>query len=613
MTTIVGISAYYHDSAIAVIRDGAVVCAAQEERFSRLKNDAAFPARALAWACAAAGIRHLSDIDYFVFYEKPFIKFERIIETHLKTSPRGIAQFVRAMPSWLTQKLMARRTLEREIRDAFSDKTTPLPTLLFNDHHGSHAAAAFFASPFENAAVLCLDGVGEWDSSTAWSGQGNKLTPLWRIPFPHSLGLLYSAFTGFCGFRVNSGEYKLMGLAPYGEPTYADLIESKLINIRPDGSFHMDMAYFDYQTGLRMTNRKFAQLFGGPALELDAPPTQREMDMAASIQAVTEKIVLRVARHLQQQTKQRNLCLGGGVALNCVANGALQRAGIFENVWIPPSPGDAGSAIGCALSAWHEHLDKPRLPTPGQHGQGSNYLGPEWKDEELPDLLDQLGARFEILDEASLLTHAAELLAQGRIVGWFQGRMEFGPRALGARSILGDPRDTSMVQRMNLKIKHRESFRPFAPSVLAEHVREWFDFPAGSSPFMHTVAQVALSQQTPGAGTATGLARINEKRSTIPAVTHINMSARLHTVSADSNPRFHALISRFHEITGVPLLINTSFNVRGEPLVATPEDAWRCFMGTDMDALVIGHCILHKERQDREKQNPDHSTFFSKD
>lgn len=613
MTTIVGISAYYHDSAIAVIRDGAVVCAAQEERFSRLKNDASFPAMALKWGCAAAGIGKLSDIDYIVFYEKPFIKFERLIETHLDTSPRGLAQFVRAMPSWLTQKLMARRTLERQIREAFSDRTTPLPPLLFNDHHGSHAATAFFASPFENAAVLCLDGVGEWDSSTAWTGQGNKLTPLWRIPFPHSLGLLYSAFTSFCGFKVNSGEYKLMGLAPYGEPVHADLIESKLVNIRPDGSFHMDMAYFDYQSGLRMTNRKFAQLFGGPALEPDATPTQREMDMAASIQAVTEKIVLRAAQHLQHQTKEKNLCLGGGVALNCVANGALQRAGIFEKVWIPPSPGDAGSAIGCALSAWHEHLGQPRHQTSVQCRTSSNYLGPEWQDEELPDILDQLGAHFEIADEASLLTAAAGLLAQGKIVGWFQGPMEFGPRALGARSILGDPRDAGMVQRMNLKIKHRESFRPFAPSVLAEHVQDWFDFPAASSPFMHTVATVALPQQIPAAGTATGLARINEKRSTIPAVTHINMSARLHTVSADSNPRFHALISRFHDLTGVPLLINTSFNVRGEPIVATPEDAWRCFMGTDMDVLVIGNCILHKERQAREQHNPDHATVFAKD
>ncbi len=613
MTTIVGISAYYHDSAIAIIRDGVVVCAAQEERFSRIKNDASFPAKALQWTCSFAGVSTLADIDYFVFYEKPFIKFERLLETHLETAPHGLSQFVRAMPSWLTQKLMARRTLEREIRKVFSDKATPLPPLLFNDHHGSHAAASFFSSPFEKAAVLCLDGVGEWDSSTAWSGKGNQLTPLWRIPFPHSLGLLYSAFTGFCGFKVNSGEYKLMGLAPYGEPMYADLIESKLINIRPDGSFHMDMAYFDYQSGLRMTNRKFTKLFGGPAHEPDTPPTQREMDMAASIQAVTEKIVLLSAQHLQQRTKERNLCLGGGVALNCVATGALQHAGIFENIWTPPSPGDAGSAIGCALSAWHEHLDKPRDITPLRYRESSNYLGPEWKDEEIPDILHNLGAHFDVMDGASLLTSTANLLAQGKVVGWFQGRMEFGPRALGARSILGDPRDASMVQRMNLKIKHRESFRPFAPSVLAEHVQDWFDFPAASSPFMHTVAQIALSQQIQTAQTETGLARINARRSTIPAVTHLDMSARLHTVSADSNPRFHALISRFHDMAGVPLLINTSFNVRGEPIVATPEDAWHCFMGTDMDTLVIGNCILHKALQAREKENPHHSTVFSKD
>lgn len=613
MTTIVGISAYYHDSAIAVLRDGTVVCAAQEERFSRLKNDASFPAKALKWASSAADIRALTDIDYIVFHEKPFIKFERLIETHLKTAPHGLSQFVRAMPSWLTQKLMARRMLEREIREVFSDKTTPLPPLLFNDHHGSHAAAAFFASPFEKAAVLCLDGVGEWDSSTAWRAHDNKLTPLWRIPFPHSLGLLYSAFTSFCGFKVNSGEYKLMGLAPYGEPVYVDLIESKLIDIRPDGSFHMDMAYFDYQTGMRMTNQKFAQLFGGPAHEPDAPPTQREMDMAASIQAVTEKVVLLAAGQLQQQTKEKNLCLGGGVALNCVANGALQRAGIFENIWIPPSPGDAGSAIGCALSAWHEHLDKPRHRTTVRPRENSNYLGPEWKDEEIPDILRHLGAHFEVADEASLLALTASLLAQGNVVGWFQGRMEFGPRALGARSILGDPRDAGMVQRMNLKIKHRESFRPFAPSVLAEHVQDWFDFPAASSPFMHTVAQVALPHQLQTAQAETGLARINARRSTIPAVTHLNMSARLHTVSADSNPRYHALISRFHDMTGVPLLINTSFNVRGEPIVATPEDAWRCFMGTDMDTLVIGNCILHKAFQAKNNENSSHVTAFVKD
>lgn len=611
MATIIGLSAYYHDSAVAVIRDGRVICAAQEERFSRRKNDAAFPAQALAWCCQEAGIHSLNDVDHFAFHEKPLIKFERLLETWLNTAPRGLVQFSRAMPGWITQKLMARRSLEREIRRILPGKA--LPPLLFNDHHRSHAAAAFFPGPFEKAAVLCLDGVGEWDSSTAWKGEGNTLTPLWRIPFPHSLGLLYSAFTSFCGFKVNSGEYKLMGLAPYGKPLYVDLIESHLICIRPDGSFHMDMRYFDYQTGLRMTNHRFAALFGGAPLPLGAEPTQREMNMAASIQAVTEKIVLRAARHLREQSGMEYLCLGGGVALNCVANGVLQRAGIFRDIWIPPSPGDAGSAIGTALSAWHEHLEKPRDPVTGWQPMAHAYLGPSWQDDDVPAKLEPHGACFDMLGENELFDRVAKLLADGNVVGWFQGGMEFGPRALGNRSILGDPRAASMIQRMNLKIKHRESFRPFAPSVLAEHAKEWFDFPADSSPFMHTVAPVARQHQTHGIQTTNGLARINEQRSSIPAVTHLDMSARLHTVSRDTNPRFHALISRFHDITGVPLLINTSFNVRGEPIVTTPEEAWNCFMGTDMDILVIGRCLLQKSQQPDASKRPSHATRFEKD
>lgn len=608
MTTILGLSAYYHDSAVAVIRDGQVVCAAQEERFSRIKNDASFPARALRWSCEAAGIESLLDIDHIAFYEKPFIKFERLVETYLHSAPRGLIQFTRAMPAWMTQKLMARRTLEREIRQATGDRRNPLPSLLFNDHHGSHAAATFFSSPFAEAAILCLDGVGEWSTASVWTGRGNRLTPLWQIPFPHSLGLLYSAFTSFCGFKVNSGEYKLMGLAPYGRPVYADLIESTLVRIQADGSFCMDLRYFDYPTGLRMTNRKFEKLFGGPPRQPEAVLTQREMDIAASIQAVTEKIVLRTARCVKEKTGLENLCLGGGVALNCVANGALQRAGIFRNVWVPSSPGDSGSAIGCALAAWHEHLEQPR-----QTGSHSPYLGPEWKDAEIPALLDKLEANYEVLDESALYQYVAALLAQGKITGWFQGRMEFGPRALGARSILGDPRDAGMIQHMNLKIKHRESFRPFAPSVLEEHAQEWFDFPAGSSPYMHTVAPVAASHQDKRVDTAAGLASINIKRSDIPAVTHVDMSARLHTVSSASNPRFHQLLSAFYKETGTPLLINTSFNVRGEPIVASPEDAWRCFMGTDMDVLVIGNCVLHKKQQAERQKNPLHASHFPKD
>lgn len=612
-TTIIGLSAYYHDSAAAVIRNGQVVCAAQEERFSRVKSDASFPAQALAWCCAEAGIDSLADIDYIVFYEKPLIKFERLIETWLHTAPRGLEQFTRAMPGWIKQKLLARRTLEREIRTVLGTTDAPLPPLLFNDHHGSHAAAAFFPSPFENAAILCLDGVGEWDTGTAWAGHGNTLTPLWRIPFPHSLGLLYSAFTSFCGFKVNSGEYKLMGLAPYGEPVYTDLIESQLIDIRPDGSFRMNMGFFDYQAGLRMTNHKFCRLFGGPPLPPDTTPTRREMDMAASIQATTEKVILRAAQHLRDKTGMENLCLGGGVALNCVANGALQRSGMFKEVWVPPAPGDAGSAIGAALSAWHEFLAQPRSSTAGWHPLTHGYLGPAWDDEDIPNLLSKLGAHFDVLDENALLPYVAGLLAQGHVVGWFQGRMEFGPRALGGRSILGDPRDAGMIQRMNIKIKHRESFRPFAPSVLAEHAHEWFDFPAASSPFMHTVAPVSAQHRCASVTRARNLDSINDKRSAIPAVTHINMSARLHTVSQSSNPRFHALISCFQDITGVPLLINTSFNVRGEPIVASPEDAWKCFMGTDMDTLVIGTCVLRKQLQSPTLLNPTHATEFSKD
>lgn len=612
-TTIIGLSAYYHDSAVAVIRDGQVVCAAQEERFSRIKNDASFPARALDWCCSEAGIHSLTDIDYIVFYEKPLIKFERLIETWLHTAPRGLGQFTRAMPGWVKQKLMARRTLEREIRAALRSTDSPLPPLLFNDHHGSHAAAAFFPSPFENAAILCLDGVGEWDTGTAWVGQGNTLMPQWRIPFPHSLGLLYSAFTSFCGFKVNSGEYKLMGLAPYGDPVYADLIESQLINIQPDGSFRMNMDFFDYQAGLRMTNHKFSRLFGGPPLPPDTTPTQREMDMAASIQSITEKVILRAAQHLRQKTGMENLCLGGGVALNCVANGALQKSGIFKEVWLPPAPGDAGSAIGAALSAWYEFLEQPRSAKAEWHPLTHGYLGPAWDDADIPGILSKLGAHFDVLDENDLFPHVAELLAAGNVVGWFQGRMEFGPRALGGRSILGDPRDAGMIKRMNIKIKHRESFRPFAPSVLAEHAHEWFDLPTASSPFMHTVAQISAHHSSASDSTTRTLDSINEKRSAIPAVTHIDMSARVHTVSQNSNHRFYALLTCFRDITGVPLLINTSFNVRGEPIVATPNDAWKCFMGTDMDILVVGTCVLRKKSQPLRLLNPTHTNEFSKD
>lgn len=595
-TTIVGISAFYHDSAAAVIRDGDILCAAQEERFTRRKHDSGFPAMALAHCLAQAQVRSLTDITAVVYYEKPLIKLERLLETYINRSPRGFRSFVRFMPAWFRQKLMMRKMLEDELRMVLGDWHSPMPQLLFNDHHGSHAAAAFFPGPFQEAAVLCLDGVGEWESSTAWVGRGNTLEPLWRLSFPHSLGLLYSAFTGFCGFRVNSGEYKLMGLAPYGRPIYQELIESKLIEIRPDGSFRLNMHYFDYETGLRMTNRRFEQLFNGPPRRPEAPLGQREMDLAASIQAVTEKIVLRCARHLREQTGLRHLCLGGGVALNCVANGALQRAGIFDGIWVQPSPGDAGSAIGCALSAWHEFFGKSRMAngTDKMHG---GYLGPEWSQSEITAHLDRLGARYHIHPDAELFPLTAELLADGKVVAWFQGRMEFGPRALGARSILGDPRLPHMQRHMNMKIKFRESFRPFAPSVMAEHAATWFDNNS-DSPYMMTVCNVSAAQLTPPSlQPASGLGAINELRSTIPAVTHVDNSARLHTVTATANPRFYRLLSAFYQRTGVPVLINTSFNVRGEPVVCTPEDAWRCFMGSDIDVLVIGNSILHKAEQ----------------
>lgn len=591
MTTILGLSAWYHDSACALLRDGEVVAAAQEERFSRLKGDAEFPTEALRYCCEAAGIQSLGDIDYLVFHEKPFIKFERLLETHLDSAPRGLPQFCQAMPSWMKQKLFARHTLEKSIRLALGDKTSPFPPLLFSDHHLSHAAMAFYPSPFTDAAVLCLDGVGEWHTTSAWSGQGRALTPLWNLSFPHSLGLLYSAFTSFCGFKVNDGEYKLMGLAPYGEPRFVPLIEDQLIKIEADGSFRLNPRYFSYAHGRRMTNHHFAQLFGGTALPLGAIPTAREMDLAASIQQVIEKVVRLAAQHLRRQTGANNLCLGGGVALNCVANGLLEKAGIFEHIWVPPAPDDAGSALGAALACWYGHLNQPRKPdTERLHG---GYLGPGWSASQVETTLNSLHARYTPLAEDILLDRTANLLAAGKVVGWFQDRMEFGPRALGHRSILADPRDAGMIRRLNLAIKKRESFRPFAPSVLAEHASDWFDL--GDSPFMNKVANVTTVQN---AGPALhDLTRINANRSAIPAVTHVDGTARLHTVTAAGNPLFYRLLKRFQVLTGVPLLVNTSFNVRDEPIVASPTDAWRCFMNTDMDALVIGHCLLLKTEQ----------------
>ena len=594
---ILGISAYYHDSAAALLRDGEILAAAQEERFSRTKHDARFPAHAVRWCLDYAGIG-LGDLRCVVFYDKPLLKFDRLLETYLALAPRGFSSFVAAMPIWLKEKLFLKMMLRRELAALGSIGEAELPPLLFSEHHRSHAASAFFPSPFAEAAVMCLDGVGEWATSTMWRGTGHRLEPLWEIRFPHSLGLLYSAFTYYTGFKVNSGEYKLMGLAPYGEPKYAALIRDRLVDIKEDGTFRLDLAYFDYPVGLRMTNAAFDGLFGGPRRAPESPLTQREMDIAASIQAVTEEIVLRLGRTLQRETGAANLCLAGGVALNCVANGRLLREGPFRDLWIQPAAGDAGGALGAALCAWHEHLGEPRAPVPGDAMRGS-FLGPEYNDGEIEAALGNLGAVYERIDRGALVPRVAERLAAGDVVGWFQGRMEFGPRALGARSILGDPQSPKMQATMNLKIKFRESFRPFAPAVLEERVADWFDLDR-RSPYMLFVAPVAAAKRRPmtvDEERLFGIDKLNVARSAIPAVTHVDYSARIQTVNRETHPLFHALLAEFERRTGCPVLVNTSFNVRGEPIVNSPEDAYRCFMRTNMDTLVIGGCVMDKGRQ----------------
>ena len=594
---ILGISAYYHDSAAALLRDGEILAAAQEERFSRTKHDARFPAHAVRWCLDYAGIG-LGDLRCVVFYDKPLLKFDRLLETYLALAPRGFSSFVAAMPIWLKEKLFLKVMLRRELAALGGMREADLPPLLFSEHHRSHAASAFFPSPFAEAAVMCLDGVGEWATSTMWRGTGHRLEPLWEIRFPHSLGLLYSAFTYYAGFKVNSGEYKLMGLAPYGEPKYAALIRDRLVDIKEDGTFRLDLAYFDYPVGLRMTNAAFDGLFGGPRRAPESPLTQREMDIAASIQAVTEEIVLRLGRTLQRETGAANLCLAGGVALNCVANGRLLREGPFRDLWIQPAAGDAGGALGAALCAWHEHLGEPRAPVPGDAMRGS-FLGPEYDDGEIEAALGNLGAVYERIDRGALVPRVAERLAAGNVVGWFQGRMEFGPRALGARSILGDPQSPKMQATMNLKIKFRESFRPFAPAVLEERVADWFDLDR-RSPYMLFVAPVAAAKRRPmtvDEERLFGIDKLNVARSAIPAVTHVDYSARIQTVNRETHPLFHALLAEFERRTGCPVLVNTSFNVRGEPIVNSPEDAYRCFMRTNMDTLVIGGCVMDKGRQ----------------
>ena len=603
MNCILGISAFYHDSAAALIVDGHIVAAAQEERFTRKKHDSAYPSSAMAYCLSEARIS-LDDVSHVVFYEKPFVKFERLLETYLAHAPRGIASFRMAMPLWLKEKLFQKQLLVRKLRTA-APSVKWEERLLFSDHHLSHAASAFYPSPFDHAAVLTTDGVGEWTTTSIGMGDGGALTLHKELHFPHSLGLLYSAFTYFTGFRVNSGEYKLMGLAPYGEPRFAQLILDNLIDLKADGSFRLDMSHFDYCVGLVMTNEKFARLFGisGRAPEQDLE--QIHMDIAASIQIVLEEVILRITRSLAAETGAQNLCLAGGVALNCVSNGKILRDGRFKNIWIQPAAGDAGGAIGAALAAYHISLDQPRVSRTSGDGMSGAFLGPAFDDDDTAQRLDAVGARYKRLSDAQTIERTAQGLADGLAVGWFSGRMEFGPRALGGRSILADPRSPAMQRTLNLKVKYRESFRPFAPSVLREDVADWFDLDI-DSPYMLLVADVAQShrrQMTETEDALFGIDKLNIARSDIPAVTHIDYSARVQTVHAKTNSRYHALITRFKELTGCPVLVNTSFNVRGEPIVCTPEDAFRCFMGSEIDLLVVGNCVLEKRDQRAELKN----------
>jgi carbamoyltransferase len=592
---ILGLSAFYHDSAAALIEEGRIVAAAQEERFSRKKHDSRFPVHAVRY-CLDEGGTGLRSVDHVVFYDKPFLKFERLLETYVTFAPRGIKSFSMAIPLWLREKLFLKDLLKKELgklddHDDWNEK------LLFSEHHLSHAASAFFPSPFEEAIVLTMDGVGEWATTSAAIGKGNSLEVIKEIHFPHSLGLLYSALTYYIGFKVNSGEYKVMGLAPYGEPKYADKIFKHLMDVKPDGSFRLDLSYFNYCTGLTMTNGKFDDLFGGPPRKPDQLLTQRHMDLAASIQAVTDEVVLRLTRSLREETGIRNLCLAGGVALNCVANGKVLRDGRFEQIYIQPAAGDAGGALGAALVGFHMQLGQKRQAN-GDAMRGA-YLGPSFAQTDIEVRLKKCGAKFDLLEESALITTCAEDLAQGKALGWFQGRMEFGPRALGNRSILGDPRSPTMQKTLNLKVKYRESFRPFAPSVLRERVSDWFEIDS-DSPYMLLVADVVKGRRremTADEKKLFGIDQLNVPRSDIPAVTHIDYSARIQTVHEDTNPRYYALLSAFERKTGCPVLVNTSFNVRGEPIVCTPEDAFRCFMGTELDVLAVGNCYLRKAQQ----------------
>jgi carbamoyltransferase len=592
MTSILGISAYYHDAAAALVVDGDIVAAVQEERFTRRKHDPSFPSRAVAYCVEEAGLTP-KDLDHVVFYDKPLLTFDRLLETYVSFAPHGFRSFVRSMPLWLSEKLHLPREIRRQLGGGYTKRVS------FVEHHESHAASAFFPSPFDEAAILTFDGVGEWATATMGTGRGNRMELHAELRFPHSLGLLYSAFTYFTGFKVNSGEYKLMGLAPYGEPVYVDRILDKLVDLRDDGSFRLNLRYFDYCTGLQMTSKRFEELFDGPPRAPESPITQREMDLAASVQQITEEIVIRAARHLHATTGMTNLCMAGGVALNCVANSRILRDTPFERIWVQPAAGDAGGSVGAALFVWHQLLGNERAPQ-GRDRQRGSFLGPRYNRDDVVAMLGRNGATYRLVDdEVELCDLVVGLLADGNVVGWFQGRMEFGPRALGARSILGDPRSPRMQSVMNQKIKFRESFRPFAPAVLLDHVDDWFERAAGEeSPYMCLVAPVAAAQRTAAAGAmAQGLDKLGVVRSTIPAVTHVDLSARLQTVDAERHGRFHLLLERFHQRTGCPVLVNTSFNVRGEPIVCTPDDAFRCFMATGMDVLVLEDAVLLKAEQ----------------
>ncbi len=595
---ILGISAYYHDSAACLLKNGEIIAAAQEERFTRKKHDSNFPTHAINYCLKEAQIV-ASEIDNVVFYEKPFVKFERLLETYLAFAPRGFLSFIKAMPLWVKYKLFQKSLIIKELQNTLSPKVNWKDRLLFSEHHLSHAASAFYPSPFKRAAVLTLDGVGEWTTTSLAVGKDRDLKVIKEIHFPHSLGLLYSAFTYYTGFKVNSGEYKVMGLAPYGKPKYTKLIKEKLITIASDGSFKMDMSYFNFATGLTMTNNKFNKLFGGPPRLPETKLTQRDMDLAASIQKVTEDIILRIAKNIARETGERNLCLAGGVALNCVANGILLREKIFENIWIQPAAGDAGGALGAALTVWHMNQNGERNLKKNPDSMKGSYLGPEFSDSEIKNQLKSCGAVFKKFKKDDLIDSVVSALVKKKAVGWMQGRMEFGPRALGARSIIADPRHSEMQRQLNLKVKYRESFRPFAPSVLSEHVSEWFELDE-NSPYMLIVAGVKkqkLRKMTTREENLFGIEKLNIKRSSIPAITHVDYSARIQTVHKNLNPFFHALISGFKEKTGCPLIINTSFNIRGEPIVCSPKDAFKCFMGTNLDLLAIGTYLLFKEDQ----------------